>query len=232
MQIAIRQRQSPLSQSRPAPFESQALTALDLYWLPAAEAWPERIKKLDREDDKSAAWNELVALANTRMDFIRAGRLDRTLQRLFADAPPPGLATKPVRLAVLGSSTLTHLHPALRVAALRRGLWLKTYECDYGQYLQELTDPESGLHEFKPTAILFALDAYHVMRGVDAAADEAQSKAAIDEIIAHFEECWRLARGRRSAAPSSSRPSCRCFRRCSAATSIGCRDRASVSRWP
>jgi FkbH-like protein len=180
--------------SHTASFDAQALTALDLYWLPAAEAWPERIKKLDRTEDKTAAWNELVALANTRMDFIRTGRLDRTLQRLFTDAPPPGLATKPVRLAVLGSSTITQLHPALRVAALRRGIWLKTYECDYGQYLQELTDSESDLHKFKPTAILFALDAYHVMRGIDPAADQAQSKAAIDEIIAHFKECWRLAK--------------------------------------
>jgi FkbH-like protein len=170
------------------------MTALDLYWLPAAEAWPERLKGLDRAGDKAAAWDEIVALANTRMDFIRTGRLDRSLQRLFADAPPPSLATKPVRLAVLGSSTVTQLHPALRVGALRRGIWLKTYECGYGQYLQELTDPESGLNEFKPTAILFALDAYHVMRGIDVAADAAQSKTAVDEIIAHFQECWRLAK--------------------------------------
>ncbi len=185
---------APIQQAPPSAFDGQALTALDLYWLPAAEAWPERIKQLERTDDKTAAWNELVALANTRMDFIRTGRLDRTLQKLFGDAPPPGLATKPVRLAVLGSSTVGHLHPALRAAALRRGIWLQSYECDYGQYLQELTDPESGLHKFKPTAILFALDAYHVMRGIDAAADEAQAKAATDEIIAHFKECWRLAK--------------------------------------
>ena len=192
--VADRDAVGTVPPARTAPFENQTLTALDLYWLPAAEGWPERIKKLDKLDDPAAAWNELVALANTRMDFIRTGRLDRSLQRLFADAPPPGLATKPVRLAVLGSSTVAHLHAALRVAALLRGIWLKTYECDYGQYLQELTDPQSALHTFKPTALLFALDAYHVMRGIDAAADAAQSQATLDEIIAHFKECWRLAR--------------------------------------
>jgi FkbH-like protein len=185
---------APERQAKPSTFDSPSLTALDLHWLPSAEAWPERIKKVDKLDDRSAAWTELVALANTRMDFIRTGRLDRALQKMFADAPPPGLATKPVRLAVLGSSTVTHLHPALRVAALRRGIWLKTYECDYGQYVQELTDPESALHNFKPTAVLFVLDAYHVMRGVDAAASEPQSRAALNEIFAHFKECWRLAK--------------------------------------
>jgi FkbH-like protein len=169
-------------------------TALDLYWLPPAEAWPERIKQLDRQQDGAAAWRELVALANTRMDFIRTGRLDRALQKLFGDEPPPGLATKPVRLAVLGSSTVTHLHPALRVAALRREIWIKTYECDYGQYLQELTDPSSALHAFKPTAVLFTFDAHHVLRGIDPAMDRAQSERAIEETIAHIKECWRLAR--------------------------------------
>jgi FkbH-like protein len=128
------------------------------------------------------------------MDFIRTGRLDRTLQRHFGDEPPPGLATKPVRLAVLGSSTVTHLHPALRVAALRRDIWLKTYECDYGQYLQELTDLESSLHKFEPTAILFVFDAHHVLRGFDTAMNQAQSEEAVDEVISHFKECWRLAR--------------------------------------
>lgn len=181
-------------QTPPASVSAPSLGALDLYWLPAAEAWPERIKQLERQQDLAAAWRELVALANTRIDFLRTGRLDRALQQLFGDGPPPGLATKPVRLAILGSSTVTHLQPALRVAALRREIWLTTYECDYGQYMQELSAPDSALHKFKPTAILFAFDAHHMMRGIDPAMDQAQSKQAIDEAIAHVRECWRLAR--------------------------------------
>ena len=50
-----------------------------------------------------------------------------------------------MRLAVLGSSTLTHLLPAIRVAGLRRGIWVDAYEMDYGQYLKERRDPESDL---------------------------------------------------------------------------------------
>jgi glycosyltransferase involved in cell wall biosynthesis len=38
------------------------------------------------------------------------------VQTLFAAGPPARLATKPVRLAVLGSSTTTHLHASIRVA--------------------------------------------------------------------------------------------------------------------
>src|SRR5207237_5549183 len=89
------------------------------------------------------AWDEAVALANARLDFVRTNALDEIVARRFGAAPPKGLATKPVRLALLGSSTLAHLHAAIRVAGLRRGLWITIYENDYGQYWQELTDPES-----------------------------------------------------------------------------------------
>ena len=120
--VAVRDVATTVPASPPAVLSAgRPSDAFDLSWLPVAEGWSARIKALDKLDDPAAAWSELIALANTRMDFIRTGRLDRSLQRLFADAPPPKLATKPVRLAVLGSSTLTHLLPTLRVAALRRG---------------------------------------------------------------------------------------------------------------
>ena len=167
--------------------------ALNLSWLPVAENWNPRVKQLDHQTDWAAAWRELVALANTQMDFVRTVRLDRSLQRLFAANPPTNLATKPVRLALLGSSTLTHLTPGLRVAALRRGIWLSTYECGYGQYLQELSDAGSSLHAFKPNAVLFTFDAHHLMRGIDASLTEAQAEAAISQILAQMRECWRLA---------------------------------------
>jgi FkbH-like protein len=106
----------------------------------------------------------------------------------------PGLATEPVRIAVLGSSTLAHLLPAMRFAAARRGIWLTTYECDYGQYLQELKDPRSKFHQFRPSAVLFAFDAYHLSRGVDAAATETQAHAALRGVLSEVQECWHSAR--------------------------------------
>ena len=116
------QREQSLLTSYAASRESPVMpaggreSALDLYWLPQVEGWPQRLKALDRLEAGSVAWSELVALANTRMDFVRTGRLDHSLQRLFATEPPTGLDTKPVRLAILGSSTVTHLLPSLRVA--------------------------------------------------------------------------------------------------------------------
>ena len=167
---------------------------LDLGWLPPSPTWAADLKTAEQETDPALAWAALVGLANTRMDFIRTARLDRTLRQRFEHEPPAGLGTKPVRLAVLGSSTLAHLLPAIRVAALRRNIWLAAYEADYGQDLQELNDSTSTLHGFAPTTGPFAFDTPHLMRGADPAADAAQADATLQGTLAHLTECWRLAR--------------------------------------
>ena len=163
----------------------------DLHWLPPIADWRPRLRALGA--DPANAWDEAVALANGRINFVLTNALDEAARRTFPQRPE-GLATKPVRLAVLGSSTLTHLLPAIRVAGLRRGIWVDTYETDYGQYLQELNDPASGLHAFKPTAVLLALDAYHLTAGVTAGMDEPAAEAALEDAKAHIRETWQLAR--------------------------------------
>jgi hypothetical protein len=113
----------------------------ELYWLPELpepSEWRARLRALaagdpaagaapapDRASDAAAAWAEAVALANTRLDFVRTNALDQIVARRFGPpgvetGPPPGLATalatQPVRLALLGSGTMAHLHAAIRVA--------------------------------------------------------------------------------------------------------------------
>ena len=163
------------------------------YWLPDEPDFAIRVKALEAAANAAPDWDELVALANTRLDFIRTARLERSLRRLFSE-PPSGLATRPIKLAVLGSSTLGHLLPAIRIAALRRGIWIRTYEGGFGQYSQELFDQRSPLHDFKPSAVLFAFDAAHLMRGASAGLATEDADAALEEIIADLRECWRGAR--------------------------------------
>jgi predicted enzyme involved in methoxymalonyl-ACP biosynthesis len=163
----------------------------DLHWLPNLPDWRARLGAL--ADDPAAGWEAAVALANVRLNFVLTNRLDETVRRIFSDRPTT-LATKPVRLAVLGSSTLSHLLPAIRVGGLRRGLWVETYESDFGQYRQELADTGSTLHAFAPSAILLALDSYHLAAGVTATMDAREADAALAEVQARIVDTWRLAR--------------------------------------
>jgi FkbH-like protein len=163
----------------------------DLHWLPVIPDWRQRLKALPA--DPVAAWDKAVALANARLNFVLTNALDEMIRRVLPDGPQ-GLATKKVRLAVLGSSTLTHLLPAIRVAGLRRGISIETYENDYGQYLQELSETESALHDFKPTAVLVALDAYHLTAGVTSSMDADAADRAMSEMQARIKEVWHLIR--------------------------------------
>ncbi len=151
-------------------------------WLPIREDWQEGLRSLDGAGPAAAA-ETLRALATSRLEFAQVARLDRALQRALAEhgGVLPGL--EPVRLAVLGSATTSHLPPGLRVAGLRHGLALEVYEAPYGMYWQELMDPASGVHGFRPQALLLALDARHV-------AALGTAEAAVETM----RSCWLRAR--------------------------------------
>ncbi len=161
-----------------------------LSWLPEQKDWTQQFRAAKAGPAPLPEW---VALANAPLDFIKTDMLNTAYRKAFP-APPPGLSAPPIRLAVLGSSTTKHLHPALRIAGLRRGFHVDIYEPDYGQYWFELMDPGSPLHEFAPTAVLFAFDARHMTRGLSPLADAAGAAAARDETIAHVQACWEKAR--------------------------------------
>ncbi len=168
------------------------MSAAELYWMPPNPSWSEALRAVGDEPDERS-WASLTALSGFRMDMLSTIRLDRRLTGLFP-APPPWLAAKPVRLAVLASSTVDHLLPALRIGALRRGIHLSIYVCDYGQYLQELMDPNSGLHRYRPDAVLFALDAHHLLRRFDTGDSKEAADAKLNAVCDETVDLWRRAR--------------------------------------
>jgi FkbH-like protein len=164
----------------------------ELYWLPPFPEWRDALQEVDRLA-VGQAWPALVSLANARIGLSETLQLDRKLRKLFGDAAPPDLATEPVRLAVLASSTVDHLLPAIRVAGLRRGLWVTIYTCGYGQHVQELMDPQSALYAFRPDTVLFAPDAHHLTTGFDVG--EAADRR-LNDLLDGMAGQWRLARER------------------------------------
>ncbi len=80
----------------------------------------------------------------------------RALDSLDRAAIPDSVVA---RVALVGSFTLEPFIPFLRVEGARSGLWIEPYLAPYGQYLQELLDPHSGLYQFQPHATFVAIDA-------------------------------------------------------------------------
>ena len=110
----------------------------ELYWLPSVPDWRQRLRAMPV--DPAAAWDKAVALANARLNFVLTNALDETARRVLPNGPET-IPTKKVRLAVVGSSTLTHLLPGIRAAGLRRGIWIDTYENDTGNTCRNCPKP-------------------------------------------------------------------------------------------
>lgn len=161
------------------------MNAVDLYWLPECPNWKEAVSAARQAPDP---WLSLMALANTRVDFVKTNQLDNALKSVLPDGPPHDSTVPFIRLAVLASSTVTHLLPALRVAALRRNLFLEIYVTGYGQYRQELLDPTSPLRSFAPNIVLFALDARHMVGQLENA-----TGAELNSAASQLTDLWRLA---------------------------------------
>lgn len=167
---------------------------LDLPWLPRPADWAKNWAALGG-GPASSSWAALSTLARARIDALETLQLDRKLRQLFPN-PPPDLPARPVRLAVLASCTVEHLLPAIRIGGLRRGIWIATYTPDFGQYRQELIDRDSGLHRFRPDAVLFALDARHLLAGLDLNLAAAELDSRIDHICSDLAVAWGRARER------------------------------------
>lgn len=154
-----------------------------LSWLPVREDWDSRLlaAKSLAADVSAAALREL---ATSRMEVSQLTKLNRVLTRALSANENKLAGLEPVRVAILGSATTSHLPAGIQVAGLRHGLAIEIYEAPYGMYWQELMDPSSGLHSFRPEVVLLALDARHL-----AGAQGASAEAAIDLM----KSCWRQA---------------------------------------
>jgi FkbH-like protein len=156
----------------------------ELAWLPKETEWDMCLEALSA-DSPFEQWQKLLRLANWRIDFVQTGKLDRAAQRLAKHGIPTSTNLKPVKLALLGSSTLRHLIPGVRVAGLRRGFWVEVFEGDYGQYFQELTNTRSPLHQFSPNVVCFAFDAEHLY---------SFGNGEAEATLAHLRPVWKLAK--------------------------------------
>jgi FkbH-like protein len=160
-------------------------------WLPIAGDFREDLRAALAREKPTDALEGLASLAAHRLGFLETVQLDRALARLgLKDAP----GFQPVRLAILSSSTVDHLPPAIRVAGLRRKLLIDVHSGTYGQYRQDLLDPASALHRFQPQAALFSLTAREAIAGVALGANGGEVDGAIARFVAELRSLWRRAR--------------------------------------
>jgi FkbH-like protein len=164
----------------------------DLDWLPRNPAWIDDFKAATSQGKPTI--EALQKLANQSLDFLKTNRFGHYLERTF-EGPPEGLSARPVRLALLGSSTLDYLQPAIRVAALRRFAWIETFAGEYNLYRQELEAPTEALRRFAPDMVLLAIHAEELLgSGADVGLSAEAAEARVEAAVAALRRAWRDAR--------------------------------------
>jgi FkbH-like protein len=142
----------------------------------------------------------LAELAQLRLGFVETIQVDNALKTVTrALGSEPASAFAQLRIALLSSSTIDHLVPALRVACLRRRLLVDIYTGSFGQHRQDLMDASSSLHAFAPQVVLLSLSARESLAGVPLTSTAAQVQRSVETAVGDLRELWQRARGANGA---------------------------------
>src|SRR5271165_1692681 len=176
--------------------QSTPLRCPIMNWLPIAHDFRADLRAALDNAKPTDCLESLASLATYRLGHLETIQLDRALARLSLSEAPGFL---PIRLAILASSTVDHLMPAIRVAGLRRRLLLDVYIGPYGQYRQQILDEASALHQFGPQVLLLSLTAREAIAAVSATATAAEVDAIVGASVSELRGLWQKARDKLSA---------------------------------
>jgi len=131
-----------------------------LDWLPKPpENWQEQLDASGRVSEPATRLERLWPLSRYRLDVPQTLSLHRNFRAGLEQTGHAIGGFTTLRAAILASSTVEHLIPFIELAAFRRRIILEVYTGVYGQYRQEIINPGSELHRFRPDVVTFALDA-------------------------------------------------------------------------
>ena len=112
------------------------------------------------------------------------------------------LPLQPYRLAILRSFTVEPIVPLLRAAAFVNGIDLAVHVGDFNAYAQEILDGKSSLYEFKPDAVILAVQTRDIVPELwrdFSSLDAADISSIIKRTISDFQN-WAQAFRNRSHA--------------------------------
>ncbi len=159
-------------------------------WLPKPVDFRGDLRSALALPDPEERFAQLAALARLRLGYLETIQLSRAVEASTAGAR--GFAA--VKIAILSSSTVDHLMPAIRIAGLRKKLLLDVRVGQYGQYRQELLQASSPLRDFAPQIILLSLNARDLAGSVPLTATQGAADAAVESSVAALRDLWRQAR--------------------------------------
>ena len=142
------------------------------------------------DGEYAAAFDGIVGALDPFADF----RSHHQLVRLLRSLPVTELQLRPLKLALLATSTVDHLSEVLRLYLAREGFAAEIFQSEYDTLYQAVLDSSSALYTFRPDVIwLFTNYRDLDLRVAPGAGDQAVA-AAVDEAINRIKTLWSAIR--------------------------------------
>jgi FkbH-like protein len=165
----------------------------DVHRAPGFERSMEIATDCRRLGQRDEAYGWLRRAAGEAENFLQWQAAALAFKDLRREGAPG--ARRTARVALLGSYTTSQLALLLGLAAFREGIDIDIYESGYGQYSQDLIDPDSELYAFRPEVVILAV--HEGALGLPEIADDPD--AAVGDELERWRQLWALATRRASA---------------------------------
>ncbi|MDO5581603.1 MAG: HAD-IIIC family phosphatase [Planctomycetia bacterium] len=129
-------------------------------------------------------WEEAAAAfrdaLNLHPEFSFYLKTQNILSKICREADP-SIFKRRIRIGVLGSCTTNFFVSVLKAAGFARGIHLEIYEAPYGNYNQEILNPNSALYSFKPDVVFLLIESHDFT--ADPIIDEQRAENYIKRIL-------------------------------------------------
>jgi FkbH-like protein len=170
---------------------THAMGVAQMNWLPTIENFRQALREAVAIKPNEHRLERLACLAGHRLGFLEIHQLDRALGQTDHGIPS---SFAYLRLAIIGSATLNHLIPGVRVAGLRYRCLFDVHVGGYGQFRHEVFDFASSLHQFAPRLVLLSITARDILGEVPLSASEAEAEAVLTRAVDDLLEIWQSIR--------------------------------------
>ena len=135
--------------------------------------------------DWSLASQQLRTALAARPDYTFHARAQGLVRDILANTG----GRRPLRIAVLGSATLSLLTPVLKTLCFRDGIQAECHEGLFGAYRQEILDPGSAFYAFNPD-ITFIVPTWHDLSL--ASLGNGDPSATVENVVNEHVKLWEM----------------------------------------
>ena len=149
-----------------------------------------RVRDLIRAGRHADAFSLLREVAAPEDDFV----LQAKYASLFTSISRAGLELRPLRVAMLASSTVDHLNAALRYWLASAGFDATVYASEYDTVAQTILDPGSDLYRFDPDVVVIFSNYRDVRCEVRAGASQEDVERVVGAAVEETASLWAALR--------------------------------------